>query len=144
MTFNIYRWSELPRQSILEGQVHRTALRTDEAMVVFNWFSADATRAEPHTHPFDQLVMIISGRLNLEIDGEVLLLEPGTAVRVPPNLPHTAWPAEKTEVLNIDIFGPIRADYLFLTDHQTDSLDTKYTASGETKSFYAPLPTAGR
>lgn len=116
----IYRWSQLPREAILGGKLKRTALRTKHSIVTFNWFAPDAARAEPHTHPFDQLVMIVYGRLRLEVDGEILLLEPGTAVRIPPNVPHTAWPAEREEVLNIDVFAPIREDYLFLASHQQD------------------------
>jgi quercetin dioxygenase-like cupin family protein len=68
--------------------------------------------------------MVVYGRLKLEVDGEILLLDSGTAVRIPPNVPHTAWPAERDEVLNIDVFAPIRADYLFLAGHQHDKFDT--------------------
>jgi quercetin dioxygenase-like cupin family protein len=119
--------------------LHRlSALRTNDSIVTFNWFAADAPRTEPHRHPFDQLVMVVFGSLNLEIDGQVLLLEPGTAVRVPPNVPHTAWPARKAEVLNIDIFAPIRKDYLVLATHQSDLFDTDYHRRGETTGFYGP------
>ncbi len=74
MKVPIYRWAELPRQTILDGYLRRTALRTDGGIVTFNWFAPDAPRMEPHKHPFDQLVMVAYGRLNLEIDGEVAVL----------------------------------------------------------------------
>jgi quercetin dioxygenase-like cupin family protein len=118
MTIAIYRLNDLPRQTILGGNLSRTALRTDGALVTFNWFAAHTPRPEPHTHPFDQLVMVMEGRLNLEIDGEIAEMPPGSAAYVPPNAPHTAWPVGEDPVLNIDVFGTVREDYLFLTRHQ--------------------------
>jgi quercetin dioxygenase-like cupin family protein len=136
MNSKVYRWSDMPRQTILDGKLSRTALRTDHSLVAFNWFSPDTPRTEPHRHPFDQLVMVVEGYLNLEVDGEVILMEPGTAFRVPADVPHTAWPARGSEVLNIDVFAPVREDYLFLTEHQRDTFNTTYTGKGETTSFY--------
>jgi mannose-6-phosphate isomerase-like protein (cupin superfamily) len=123
MSITMYRWGELPRQTLFEGTLSRTALRTDAAIVTFNWFQPDAPRSLPHTHPFDQLVMVVEGRLNLEIDGEILVMQPGSAIRVPPGAPHTAWPAGDDPVLNIDVFGTVREDYLFLTRHQREIFD---------------------
>lgn len=135
MDIPIYRWADLPRQAIFDGNLTRTALRTNDSVVTFNWFGPDTPRTQPHTHPFDQLVMVVYGKLNVEIDGQAYLLEPGTALRVPPNVPHTAWPAEKTEVLNIDVFAPIREDYLFLTKHQHDLFDNAYVYKKEISGF---------
>jgi quercetin dioxygenase-like cupin family protein len=137
MSSKIFRWSDLPRQTILDGKLSRTALRTDNALETFNWLASDTPRTDPHTHPFDQLVMIVHGCLNLEVDGELLLLEPGTAFRVPANVPHTGWPAGNSEVLNIDVFAPVREDYLFLTEHQGESFSTAYRSRGETSGFYS-------
>jgi hypothetical protein len=38
MAIHLYSWSELPRQTIFDGNLSRTALRTDGAIVTFNWF----------------------------------------------------------------------------------------------------------
>jgi quercetin dioxygenase-like cupin family protein len=135
MDIPIYRWAALPRQTIFDGNLTRTALRTNDSVITFNWFGPETPRMEPHTHPFDQLIMVVYGKLNVEVDGQVHLLEPGTALRVPPNVPHTAWPAEKAEVLNIDVFAPIREDYLFLTKHQRDAFDNTYAYKQEIVGF---------
>lgn len=135
MAFKIYRWAELPRQSILNDTLSRSALRTDQALVTFNYFVPGAPRPEPHSHPFDQLILVVYGRLNVEIDNEVQSLDSGSAVRVAPNLPHTAWPAGNEEVLNIDIFAPVRLDYVFLTSHQREDFATDYGTGQTTTGF---------
>lgn len=41
-----------------------------------------------HSAPFDAIVMVIEGQLNLIIDGETVKAEPGTIVKMPANIPH--------------------------------------------------------
>ena len=56
----------------------------------------------------------------MEIDGRTAEMGPGTAVHVPPNAKHTGWPLGSEAVLNIDVFGPPRQDYLPLTAYQKE------------------------
>src|SRR5580692_3753048 len=120
MAIRLYSWSELPRQTLFDGNLSRTALRTDGAIVTFNWFEPGMPRPEPHSHPFDQLVLVVEGSLNLEVGAEVVEMPPGSAARIPSGVAHTAWPAGALRVLNIDVFGTVREDYLFLTRHQQE------------------------
>jgi len=99
--------------------MHCSAFRGDDALVVFNSIDPAMTRAEPHSHPLDQLVLTVTGTQMLEIDGQVMECGPGTVVRVAANARHTGWPVGDRPVLNIDIFSPAREDYLFLTEYQT-------------------------
>ena len=41
-----------------------------------------------HSAPFDAIVMVIEGQLNLIIDGKPVKAEPGTIVKMPANIPH--------------------------------------------------------
>ncbi len=41
-----------------------------------------------HSAPFDAIVMVIEGQLNLIIDGKSVKAEPGTIVKMPANIPH--------------------------------------------------------
>ena len=41
-----------------------------------------------HSAPFDAIVMVIEGQLNLIIDGKPVKTEPGTIVKMPANIPH--------------------------------------------------------
>ncbi|MBI0114310.1 MULTISPECIES: cupin domain-containing protein [unclassified Gilliamella] len=41
-----------------------------------------------HSAPFDAIVMVIEGQLNLIIDGKPVKAEPRTIVKMPANIPH--------------------------------------------------------
>ncbi|MBS0248698.1 MAG: cupin domain-containing protein [Proteobacteria bacterium] len=114
----VYNWADLPTEDVLDGQMTRSAFRGDDCLVVFNKLKPTMTRPEPHSHPFDQLVMVVEGNMALEVDGEVIECGPGSVTRVPSNVPHTGWPLGNKPVLNIDVFAPPRADYLPLASYQ--------------------------
>lgn len=114
----VFNLEALPRQSLFDGGLERTALRSDGATVTLNWFLPDCKKVEPHAHPFDQLSFVFQGTLIFQIDGVEHELTAGTAILIPPNIPHTAWPKGDEVVLNVDVFAPSRADYDFLAAHQ--------------------------
>jgi quercetin dioxygenase-like cupin family protein len=116
----VFKWTEMPTTKVLGGLMDRAGFRGDDALLTFNWISPDMPRWVPHKHPFDQIVLTVSGTQILEIDGEGMVCEPGTIVRVPGNAMHTGWPISKEPVLNIDVFAPPREDYLFLTKYQSE------------------------
>jgi len=116
----LYRFDAMPRETVMGGRLDRTAVRSDHAIVTLNWFRPGSPRVAPHNHPFDQLSFIFEGTLIFEVDGEQIEAGPGTVLRIPPNAMHTAWPKGDEVVLNVDVFAPIRSDYLFLTAHQDE------------------------
>jgi hypothetical protein len=94
-------------------------------------------RPQPHSHPFDQLVMVVVGSLNLEIGAEVVEMPPGSAARIPSGVAHAAWPAGDLRVLNIDVFGTVREDYLFLTHHQKEVFAGATAAAGAVSNGFS-------
>lgn len=116
----LFRWADLPQTPIEGGKMMRAGFRGDHALLSFNFVSPDLPRMEPHSHPFDQLVLVMSGTLALEVDGEVMECPPQSIVRVPSNAMHTGWAVGGEPVVNLDIFAPAREDYLFLTRYQKD------------------------
>lgn len=114
----VYKWDELPTAEMLDGEMIRSGFRSDGCLMVFNRLKPNMRRLEPHTHPFDQIVMIVEGSMALEIEGKVIECGPGSVTRVPPGVPHTGWPLHGKPALNIDIFAPPRADYLSIVDYQ--------------------------
>lgn len=114
------KWTELPTKEVLDGMMQRAAFRSDEALLTFNWIEPGMPRWEPHSHPFDQIVITVKGTQILEIENEVLRCPAGSVVRVPANAKHTGWPEGDKQVLNIDVFAPPRDDYLHFASHQTE------------------------
>jgi quercetin dioxygenase-like cupin family protein len=54
-----------------------------------------------HTSPFEALVLVLSGALDLTIGGAIVRATPGTIVRMPGNVPHAVDALEATRMLLI-------------------------------------------
>lgn len=111
------RFADLPR-TVLAADLTRAAVRTDDALVTFNWIEPGEPAPPHHDHPFDQLALILSGRFEFDLDGTPYPLEAGQLLYIPAGVPHTAHVIGDETVLNVDVFAPAREDYLPLTDHQ--------------------------
>lgn len=112
--------SELPSIPLLEDTVQRSAIRTDDALVVFNHITPDLPPAPAHDHPFDQLALIFYAPMEFTVDGTAYVIEPGGFLYIPAGATHTGRLVRKEAALNIDIFAPAREDYLFLTEQQPE------------------------
>lgn len=62
-----------------------------------------------HSHPHEQMVYVVSGRIRFQHPGGVLEAGPGDSFLVPGNAEHQASALEDAEVL--DVFTPYREDY---------------------------------
>lgn len=62
-----------------------------------------------HHHPQEQTINLLSGKLEVGMDGKRILLEGGALLRIPPNMPHAVDALEDSVVL--DVFAPTRDDW---------------------------------
>jgi quercetin dioxygenase-like cupin family protein len=62
-----------------------------------------------HSHPHDQGVYLVSGRLRVSCGSETFVLGPGDTFVVRGGVEHQAWALEPAVVL--DVFTPTREDY---------------------------------
>jgi quercetin dioxygenase-like cupin family protein len=67
-----------------------------------------------HSHPNEQIALILSGALEFTVQGEKITVRAGELIVLPPNVPHSALALEDTE--DIDFFAPPRQDWLDGTD----------------------------
>ncbi len=54
-----------------------------------------------HTHAFEQVFYLLSGQMNVEIDGEQHQAEPGTLILFPAGALHRNWNAGQTETVHL-------------------------------------------
>lgn len=73
---------------------------------------AKGTTFEPHAHHNEQLVLVLEGRLRLDVgpDGTPVELGAGEMFLLPPNMAHGGEALEKTRL--IDAFSPPRTTVL--------------------------------
>jgi quercetin dioxygenase-like cupin family protein len=110
-------FADLPRELLPELSLSRSAVRTDDALVVFNWVDPPAT-LPLHDHPFDQLALILAGRCVIRVGEEEHPLGPGEFVLIPAGASHGLEAVGSEPVLNVDVFSPAREDYLHLVEEQ--------------------------
>lgn len=121
---------KLPRQSRFGGAMQETAVLMDDAILKFSWGKAGggemtgraAPMGKPDVHPWDQLILLISGKVEATL-GEngsegTYVLEPGWLIYIPANVPHTGRVLGTEEAFGVDIFAPVRKDYLDMAEHQ--------------------------
>ena len=56
--------------------------------------------AQEHAHPHEQVLFVLSGRVEMTIGGETHVLGPREVAHMPPNVPHRLFAIDDTEVLS--------------------------------------------
>jgi quercetin dioxygenase-like cupin family protein len=102
-----YNWDAVPKQE-MGPLIVRQIIHTPDLTLLRGTFRQGAVVAL-HQHMHEQVTTVLSGRLRLEINGEVTILNARELARIPSNLPHVAKALEDTIVL--DVFTPARTDW---------------------------------
>lgn len=104
--------------TLLEGLEFRPVLG-EHTMVNFVRF-ASHTEAPRHSHREEQIVVVLDGEFEFELDGEVRTMRPGDVAVVPPWVPHAAW-TNDTTCYEADVFNPPRETLLEHARRQASS-----------------------
>jgi quercetin dioxygenase-like cupin family protein len=80
-----------------------------ENMTVTNWSVEAGAEFPEHSHPHEQISIVVEGEFELTLDGETEVLRPGRIAVIPPETPHSG--RARTECEIIDVFSPVREDY---------------------------------
>ena len=67
-----------------------------------------------HSHYNEQITYILEGALKFWIDGNVIVVNAGEVLTIPPHVPHKAEALEDT--VDLDVFNPPREDWINKTD----------------------------
>jgi len=105
-------WESVPLE-IMSDMISRKIVTGDKAMVAQVFLKKDAVVPE-HYHESDQITYILEGALKFEIEGKEIVVRKGEVLSIPSNVPHRAVALEDT--VDLDIFSPIRTDWLSKND----------------------------
>jgi quercetin dioxygenase-like cupin family protein len=98
---------QVPVREIFPG-LRARLIHTDR--VTHSWVDVDAGATFPeHQHPHEQIVSVLSGELELVVEGVAHTLKPGVVFVIPPNVKHSGGSTKGCRVL--DAFAPVRGDY---------------------------------
>jgi quercetin dioxygenase-like cupin family protein len=115
-----YTWDEMEKEA-MSDVITRRIISGDKAMVAQVFLAKGAVVPEHH-HESEQITYIMEGALKFELEGREVVVGKGQVLRIPSNVPHRAVALEDT--LDLDIFSPIRHDWL--------TKDDAYLRRGET------------
>ena len=107
-----HRWTDLSSQALTES-IQRRYFTADRVTVAR--FELKKGGVVPrHAHENEQVSMVLSGALLFKIDGREVTIRSGDVMQIPGNVPHEVEVLE--DALVIDVFSPIRQDWIDKTD----------------------------
>jgi quercetin dioxygenase-like cupin family protein len=105
----VYTSTEGTTVSSPEPGVQRQVLAYNRSVMLVRHHFLKGWKGTSHSHPHEQLVYIVTGRIQFNSKGKTIELRRGDSVIVGGNVEHQATALEDSEVL--DVFAPYREDY---------------------------------
>lgn len=95
---------------IAEPGLRRRILAHNSRLMLVEHHMEASWAGARHSHPHDQMVYVISGRLRFSAGPETFEVAAGDSLVIKGGVEHQAWALEPAVVL--DVFTPYREDYL--------------------------------
>lgn len=102
-------WTKVPFTQVAKG-IKRQMVVGENVMVCRFTFDPFVV-TDVHSHPHEQVTLVVKGKVRFTIDGLTVIVAPGDVLHFPPHNEHGATMLDE-EVVLIDIFSPIREDFL--------------------------------
>jgi len=103
----LHRWTEIEKEQ-LNPLFARQVIHAAQ-MTVARVYLAKGCAVPEHSHVNEQISIIEKGRLLFRLQGQEIVVGPGEALEIPPNVPHSAVALDDME--GIDLFTPVREDW---------------------------------
>ena len=111
----MHRWNDIPLENLSPLLDRR--LVTGERVMLAHAHLKRGCVVPMHRHVHEQFAYVVQGKVKFTLGdegGETMTLQPGEVLHLPSELPHQAEALEDSLVL--DVFSPIREDWLAKTD----------------------------
>ncbi len=105
---SFYDWSEVPEERV-KARLSRKLI-VGKRMMLAQVFLKKGCVVASHKHKSEQMTFILDGLLELTLPNGKVRVGKGQVLVVPSNTEHSAVALEDT--LDLDIFSPIRKDWL--------------------------------
>jgi quercetin dioxygenase-like cupin family protein len=102
-------WATIPVEQIADG-IERQMI-WGERLMVCRVRMAPHVVTPIHDHPHEQITIVERGRVSFVVGGAARMSAPGDVLHFPPYCRHGATTLDE-EVVLIDIFSPVRAEFL--------------------------------
>jgi quercetin dioxygenase-like cupin family protein len=109
----LHRWDEIALEKVTE-MISRKVVTGEREMIGQIYLKRGAL-VPMHSHESEQLTYVLQGAMKFLIGGEEITVREGEVLHIPSWVPHQAEALEDT--FEIDLFSPIRQDWLDGTDN---------------------------
>lgn len=99
--------SELPAKELIPGFTGRF-IHTPN-MTISYWNIKAGSVLPEHAHVQEQVTHVLEGKLEITLEGEIGVVEPGVVAVIPANARHSGRAI--TDCIALDVFYPVREDY---------------------------------
>ena len=104
----VFSWEKVQKEKLNEKLARKVI--SGEKITLAQIFLARDAVVPLHQHENEQISSVLSGAIRFEIEGKELVLRAGEVLHIPSNVPHRVVALEDS--LALDVFSPIRADWL--------------------------------
>ncbi len=110
--FKYFKWDDVPLEQISDLFSRRVI--TGEREMVGQIFLKQGCLVPTHSHESEQITYVLQGALKFRLAGSEVVVRPGEVLVIPSWVEHSAEALEDT--VELDLFSPIRQDWLDKTD----------------------------
>ena len=103
-----FTWDTVEKE-VMNEKIWRKVITGEKAMVAQVFIAKDGV-VHTHQHESEQISYILEGALKFELEGREIVVRKCEVLHIPSSVPHRAVALEDT--LDLDIFSPIRFDWL--------------------------------
>jgi quercetin dioxygenase-like cupin family protein len=114
----VYRWSDLEVTSTIPGA--GIGILPGRHVVALHANLSPGTLVPYQTHPTEQLVHMLSGRLRIWIADEVHEVGPGDVVLIPPDVPHRGEAVGPENAQYLEVLSPVEERYRTMATTHAD------------------------
>ncbi|MBM3345142.1 MAG: cupin domain-containing protein [Betaproteobacteria bacterium] len=121
----VFKIPELDAAVALAGGKHRShsSLRTEQGQLAFHASNPDPGGTPMHglhNHPYEQMLVMITGSMMVLVEGVETELKAGEAMVIPAYAFHTAWVTGNGPCTRVEMFAPTRQDLMPATMNRGD------------------------
>ncbi len=112
----VHRWDEIAPEKVTE-MVSRKIVAGARALMAQVYLKKGAL-VPMHVHESEQMTYVLQGRLRIVAAGQESIVREGDIILIPAGVAHQAEALDDT--LELDVFSPVRHDWLTGTDVSGD------------------------
>ena len=110
---SLYNWDAIPKE-LVKAKLSRKLI-VGKRIMLAQIFLEKGCIVPTHKHTSEQMTFVLNGLLELTLPNGKVRVGRGQVLVIPSNMEHSAVALEDT--LDLDIFSPVREDWLTGQDH---------------------------